>query len=175
MCDSLKGVSASSPLATAMDTRDTIDTTSNLTARVKEAEVESSVTFALNLAQPLTRPIVVPTVQIRYTGGVVCHRAALYTLCQRDSSRQVCRPFPSHPCSDVIFQICDCERFVFLGYGGNDAERRAEWAEWRSSHGRDGTRRRPKPWKGQGERRRCSVRSILDLPRGNHQCMGAEL
>jgi hypothetical protein len=61
-------------------------------------------------------------------------------------------------------QIRYSERFVTLGYSGNDAERRAEWFEWRSSPGREWTRRRAKPWKGQGKRRRCSVRSTVDLP-----------
>ena len=66
---------------------------------MKEAEVKTS---ALNVAQPLTVPFVVPTIQVCDSRSVVCHWAALYPLCQRDTSRQVCRPFSSRPFFDVV-------------------------------------------------------------------------
>jgi len=94
-----KGVSASLPLAAAAETGDAIGTTSDLVARVKEAEVTTS---AFNVAWPLTVSFVVSAGQICDTRSIVCHWAALYPLCQRDTPRQVGPPFSSRPCSDVV-------------------------------------------------------------------------
>jgi hypothetical protein len=99
LCNYLKDVSASLPLAAVADSGDVIYATSDPVARVKEAEVMIS---ALNVAQPLTVPFVVPTVKICDTRSTVRHWAALYPLCQRDTSRQVCWPFSSRPYSDII-------------------------------------------------------------------------
>ena len=47
-----------------------------------------------------------------------------------------------------LSQIRDSERFVTVGHGSNDEERRAEWLEWPGSHRRKWTRRRERPRKG---------------------------
>lgn len=63
--------------------------------QAKEAEVVISVPAQLG-ALPHHR-FAVPTPQSRDIRSTICHWAAIYPLCQRNTSRQVGLPFPSCP------------------------------------------------------------------------------